>query len=182
MKTNQNLVRKLNDFEIVQRTRDGFFNATYIIKQWNILTGQKKEITKFLDLEGTKSFVKSLIKIENLDTQNGAYVKSRASRGVNAGTWLHPYLFVKLMMWLSPDFEVHVIKFVYDNLILFRIEGGDAYKEMNKEFDLWLQRNKNRRPDKYDYINLANHIKKMVGVKEWNWATEKQLKNNLYNA
>ena len=35
MKTNQNMIRKMGDFEVVQRTKDGMFNATGLLKQWN---------------------------------------------------------------------------------------------------------------------------------------------------
>lgn len=41
---------------------------------------------------------------------------------------MHPYLFVKFAMWLSPTFEVKIIQWVYDNLIEFRLLAGDHYK------------------------------------------------------
>ncbi len=34
-------------------------------------------------------------------------------------------------MWINPRFEVKVIKFVYDQLIEYRNEAGNAYKEMS---------------------------------------------------
>jgi hypothetical protein len=43
---------------------------------------------------------------------------------------MHPYLFVKFAMWLSPAYEVKIIKWVYDHLIEFRLLAGDHYKEM----------------------------------------------------
>ena len=44
---------------------------------------------------------------------------------------MHPILFVKFAMWLNPQFEVKVIKFVYDEMIKYRNEAGDAYKELS---------------------------------------------------
>ena len=35
MKTNQNMIRKMGNFDVIQRTKDGFFNATTLLKQWN---------------------------------------------------------------------------------------------------------------------------------------------------
>lgn len=131
MKTNQILTRKMGEFDVLQRTKDGMFNATALIKQWNIHSKQSKEVTKFFENENTKEFINALISEENLHTQNSAYVKSKASRGLNAGTWMHPYLFVKFAMWLNPSFEVKVIKFVYDELVKYRNEAGEAYKEMS---------------------------------------------------
>lgn len=117
-------------FSVEQRTKDGMFNATALLKQWNESAGEKKEIKKFFENQNTKEFIAALIEEENLDGQKSAYVKSKASRGKNVGTWMHPILFVKFAMWLNPRFEVQVIKFVYDQMIFFRNEAGDAYKAL----------------------------------------------------
>lgn len=130
MKTNQIMTRTMGLFTVEQRTKDSMFNATALLKQWNETSGEKKEITKFFENENVKEFISALMEEENLHTQNFAYVKSRASRGLNSGTWMHPILFVKFAMWLNPRFEVQVIKFVYDQMIAYRNEAGDAYREL----------------------------------------------------
>ena len=33
-------------------------------------------------------------------------------------------------MWINPSFKVKVLKFVYDEMIRYRNEAGDAYKEL----------------------------------------------------
>jgi hypothetical protein len=124
MKTSVNMIRRMGNFEVTQRTKDSFFNATELIKQWNEYSGQKKEVTKFFELENTKEFIKALLLEENLNTQDSAYLKTRGKYG---GTWMTPILFIKFAMWLNPNFEVKVIKFVYDNLIAFRHNAGDNY-------------------------------------------------------
>lgn len=127
MKTNVNVTRKLQDFEVVQRTKDSMFNATSLVRQWNESKKESKEITKFFENKQTKDFIETLINEENLNTQDSAYLKTR---GKNGGTWMHPYLFVKFAMWLNPKFEYHVIKFVYDQLIKDRLLSGDHYVEL----------------------------------------------------
>lgn len=131
MKTNQIMVRPMGDFEVTQRTKDGFFNATELLKQWNKKSGMKKEVTKFLDLDSTSELIRVIMERENLHTQDSAYVKSRASRGDNAGTWMHPILFIDFAMWINPSFKYDVIKFVYDEMIRYRNEAGDAYRELS---------------------------------------------------
>ena len=106
MKTNQEMTRRMGKFNVIQRTKDGMFNATDLLRQWNTSSGEKKEIYKFFDNENTRQFVEALILEENLNTQNSAYLKSR---GKNGGTWMHPILFIKFAMWLNPRFEVQVI-------------------------------------------------------------------------
>lgn len=120
----------MGDFKVTQRTKDGFFNATELLKQWNCASGMKKEVTKFLDLDSTSELVKIIMEREDLHTQDSTYVKSRASRGDNAGTWMHPVLFVDFAMWINPSFKYDVIKFVYDEMIKFRNLAGDAYPSM----------------------------------------------------
>jgi len=133
MKTNQTLTRQMGDFSVYQRTSDGMFNATALLKQWNELNGMKKEMKDYFVNQSTKEFIDTIIKRENLHRGNSPYVKSRASRGNNAGTWMHPLLFIDFAMWINPSFKYDVLKFVYDQLIQFRIEAGDTYREMAAE-------------------------------------------------
>lgn len=130
MKTNQILTRTMGNFEVSQRTSDGMFNATVLLKQWNKHSGMQKKLDHFFDNNSTNEFIDAIISEENLDARNSVYVKSRASRGDNAGTWMHPLLFIDFAMWLNPTYKVKVLRFVYDQLIKFRNEAGDTYKDL----------------------------------------------------
>lgn len=136
MKTNVIMVRDMGNFKVSQRTKDGMFNATALVKQWNFsqnLSGRKgKRIDDFLNLNNTKSFLEVLVAEIN-NTENSRYLKTHEStRGKNGGTWMHSYLFIKFAMWLNPKFEVKVIKFVYDELIKYRHDAGDNYKLLSE--------------------------------------------------
>lgn len=137
MKTNKVMKRKMGAFEINQRTKDGMFNATALLKQWNREFGMKKSIDHFFENQGTKDFIEVLASEENLHTRNSVYVKSRASRGDNAGTWMHPILFIKFAMWVNPKFEYYVIKFVHDQLIEYRHKAGDHYRGLTRALALF---------------------------------------------
>jgi len=128
MKTSVNIIRKLNDFDVVQRTGDGMFNATLLLSQWNKSNkGSKKEMGDYFRNTSTQEFVKSLESEDSLKDGNSPYYKSR---GKNGGTWMHPYLFIDFAMWLNPSFKLQVIKFVYDQLIEHRNLSGDYYKTL----------------------------------------------------
>lgn len=129
MKTNQVMLRPMGCFSVEQRTKDGMFNATALLKQWNESAGEKKEIKKFFENQNTKEFISALIEEENLNGEKSAYLTSRGK--YSGGTWMHPILFVKFAMWLNPRFEVKVIKFIYDQMIAYRNEAGDAYRELS---------------------------------------------------
>jgi hypothetical protein len=162
MKTNQNMIRKMGNFEVIQRTKDGFFNATALLKQWNnsidnqqvlhtqnsgyvknstenqqvILHTQnstylkKKDIDDFFLNKSTQEYIQVIMQKENLNAETSVYLKSRASRGVNAGTWMHPMLFIDFAMWLNPYFKYDVLRFVSDEMIKYRNLAGDSYKTL----------------------------------------------------
>lgn len=122
------MIRKMGNFNVVQRTKDSMFNATQLLKQWNKYSGQKKMMSHFLENISTKEFIKVLENDNDTSYRNSVIMKSRANKGINAGTWMHPYLFIDFAMWLNPKFKLEVIKFVYDQLIEFRHSAGDMYR------------------------------------------------------
>lgn len=89
-----------------------------------------KKLDHYFENKSTEEFITTIESKENLHTRNSVYVKSRASRGINSGTWMHPLLFIDFAMWINPEFKYDVLKFVYDQLIQYRNEAGDTYKEM----------------------------------------------------
>jgi hypothetical protein len=122
----------MGDFEVTQRTSDAMFNATELLKQWNKSNELGKKLDHYFENKSTEEFINTIISKENLHARNSVYVKSRASRGENAGTWMNPILFIDFAMWINPSFKYDVLKFVYDELIKYRNEAGDAYHEMSE--------------------------------------------------
>ena len=129
MKTNQIIKRPMGAFVVEQRTKDGYFNATTLMRQWNQANGSKKEIKDYLENKSTQEFLTALISEEDLNGENSPYLTSRGK--YNGGTWMHPIMFIDFAMWLNPAFKVKVIKFVYDQMIKFRKDAGDAYKDLS---------------------------------------------------
>jgi hypothetical protein len=68
------MVRRMGEFDVVQRTKDSMFNATTLLNQWNKYSGQSKEVSKFFENENTKEFITALITEEKLNTPNSAYL------------------------------------------------------------------------------------------------------------
>lgn len=128
MKTSVNMVRKMGNFEVVQRTKDGMFNATELLKQWNKYSGMKKEIKDFFENKSTKEFIQTIESEDSANRGNSPYLKTRGKHG---GTWMHPYLFIDFAMWLNPKFKYKVIQFVHDQLIEQRHSAGDMYKTLS---------------------------------------------------
>lgn len=127
MKTNQIMIRPLANFKVEQRTKDGYFNSTELLKAWNLANSSNKELKDYLSNKATQEFLKALCEEENLNRGNSPYL---ATRGRNGGTWMHPLLFIDFAMWLNPTFKVKVLKFVSDQMLSYRNEAGDAYKAL----------------------------------------------------
>lgn len=131
MITNQIMKRPLADFTVEQRTKDGYFCLTGLLNNWNLKMGTKKELKDYFENKATQEFVKALADEENLHGDKSPYVKSKARLDRGGGTWGHPLLFIDFAMWLNPHFKVKVLKFVSDQMLTYRNDAGDAYKQLS---------------------------------------------------
>lgn len=142
MKTNNVLTRPMGDLSVNQRTKDGYFNATTLINQYNRLNDSNKEIKDYLENKSTQEFLSALVAEENLHGENSPYVTSKARADRGGGTWMHPIMFIDFAMWLNPSFKVKVIRFVSDELILLRDQAGDNYKKLSAAVSTIIDKNK----------------------------------------
>ncbi|WP_042372657.1 KilA-N domain-containing protein [Bacteroides neonati] len=137
MKTNQEMVRQMGNFNVIQRTSDGYFNATGLLRMWNSANpNEQRRLDNFWEVTHLDKLMSEIAENElHFKSLNFGDLKnalSMACRGKkNGGTWMHPILFVKFAMYLSPRFEYHVLKFVSDEMIRYRNDAGDAYKELS---------------------------------------------------
>ncbi len=132
MKTSVEMNRQMGNYIVVQRTKDGYFDASYLLKQWNVLNKEKK-IINFLNLDSTKRFIAEINEQESHSQKNdyGYFQAVITIKGKNTASgkkpdkvYMHPYLYIDFAMWLSPEFKYQVIKYVYDELIEFRHAAG----------------------------------------------------------
>ena len=65
MVTNQLMLRKMGDFDVIQRTKDGFFNATKLINDWDNKNDMTKNVNHYLSLSSTKEFIDTIVKRES---------------------------------------------------------------------------------------------------------------------
>lgn len=134
MKTSVNMLRKIGDFEMTQRTKDGYFDANTLLRKWNKnKDNPERAMSRFIDSPKTKEFILELSQNANLQ---GGIIQQVKGRNTKKGktldkTWMHPYLFIDFAMWLNPKFKLKVIEFVYDQLIEFRHNAGDMYKGLS---------------------------------------------------
>jgi hypothetical protein len=183
MVTNQIMKRDFNGNAVSQRTSDKFFNATELLALYNSDSQTTKRFDDFWRNQNVQEFVKEvendlILNPANSTHFNNANISWQSTRGRNGSTWMHPYLFVKFAMWLSPKFELQIIKWVYDNLIDFRVDAGDYYKEMCSALKDYHERNDDV-IHPYIYVNEANLLNMLVfnnvKAKQRNDASELEL-------
>lgn len=61
----------MGSFDVQQRTKDGMFNATVLLQQWNDTFKSEKRLRHFLETDNTQEFIFALIEdVNNTKTQN----------------------------------------------------------------------------------------------------------------
>lgn len=147
------LTRKMGNYDVLQRTSDGYFDANALLRQWNANPENKrKSVAEIVRNKQFQEFAKTLYESENQvdNYQDGnnhqvtneyglpiSLMKIQRGRHTKNGrvedkVWMNPYLFIKFCMSLNPRFEVSVVKFVTDELIKFRNEVADSYKNWSR--------------------------------------------------
>ena len=163
MITNQLMKRDFMGDTVTQRTKDSFFNATELLAVYNSLSETTKRFDDFWRNGNVSDFLKELEKELILNNDNLRGLKTHETkRGRGGATWMHPYLFVKFAMWLSPKFELNVIKWVYDNLIEYRQSAGNHYKEMCEAICSYYYENSKEKPTPLVYSNEAKFLNSLV--------------------
>ena len=62
MKTNQDMIRYIDTFSVVQRTSDGYFDGSELLRQWNSVEGNsQRKMDEFLLSKETSQFIVALI-------------------------------------------------------------------------------------------------------------------------
>jgi len=62
MKTNVVMIRPMGQFEVQQRTKDGFFNATDLLRQWNAANPwENRRLDNFWQSTNLSKFMKEVV-------------------------------------------------------------------------------------------------------------------------
>lgn len=169
METQVLMKRELFGCEIKQQSKTEFLSATDLVKagnKWRNANGYN-DFNLSLYLKGS-SFNDFKSELEN---KHGKCVS--IGRGRNSNTWVHPLIFIDVALAINPKLKVEVYEWLFDNLIKFRNDSGDSYKEMAAA--IYIRYSNKKQFPKY-IQKVANYIKQQLKVKDWETANEEQLK------
>lgn len=169
MKTAVVMKRELFGCEVEQNSKTEMFNATSLAKagnKWRVANGLSEfNLSQWLKSKGTHEFTQALA------VKHGEVLK--VGRGRNSATWIHPLLFIDMALAISPSLKIEVYEWLFDNLIKYRNESGDSYVKMSGALFV----NATDKSNFPRYIQgVANNVKLACNVKDWQTATELQLK------
>lgn len=169
METQVVMKRELFGQQISQQSKTEFFNATELVNagnKWRIANNKKSfNLSQYLSSSGFLEFQ------NELKEKYGNVISK--SRGRNSATWVHPLLFIDIALAINPKLKVEVYEWLFDNLIRFRNDSGDSYKQMSSAI---YSRFTNKREFPNYIQRVANYIRVQLNVKDWQKASEEQLK------
>jgi len=143
MKTSVIMKRFVGASEVRQDSKTGMFNVNDLLSIYNKQGKRQKRIEPYMRRKESKELIEAILKRLNPNDNNSCYLDSdiiRTAKGrVNGGTWMHPYMFIDFAMWLSPDFKVMCIEWIYDQVIELRNQVWDDYKELTSAIKTYLQ-------------------------------------------
>lgn len=116
MKTNQEMIRKMGMFNVIQRTSDGYFNATHLLRQWNdTYSTEQRRIDKFWDCTHLDKLMSEIAENElNFKSPNfGELKKCPFAYLQGQEKWRHmdaPYLIYQICHVSESTFRVSCIE------------------------------------------------------------------------
>ena len=162
--------RELFGANISQQSKTGFFSANDLMTAGNKFRAINElrlfKLQDWLNLPSTKEFIIELEIVTNTKVKI-------ATRGRTATTWIHPFLFIDLALYISPKLKIEVYQWITDELLKYRNDSGDSYKKMAGA--LYLNtKNKSKFP--IIMKKAAQKIQNACKVTNWQEATTTQLK------
>ena len=156
---------------LTAKHRSGHINATELLKLGNkqrIINGlQPVTAPQLKRNKGLKAFIHSVEK----QIESGQYDTFNISKpviyvegvGNKAKTWAFLPIALKMASLLSSDFEAELYRiFINDSLLQLRDDGGNNFKRLNKNIDLYLGGRKDKTSNRGCYIQAAKLLRDKI--------------------
>lgn len=176
MKTEMTMKRQLLGGVIRQKHKSGYLSLNDLMLIGNEFRRKNalppKKIEQYFQVDSHKEFLKEVALVEGCTVDDLRIV----IRGRNGSQYAHPLVFLDVAMWFNPKLKVHILKWFYDNLLLYRDNSGESFKSMMAALDAAGHMKKVAM-----YALVAKRIACACGVfsdgkDRWQTATEDQLK------
>lgn len=172
MKTEVVLKRVFLTGEVRQKSKSGLFCATDLVmignKKRRELMKDKFNLYQHLKTKNVLNFINEL----HFQFPNEVIIEKKG-KGAGAQTWVHPLLFIDIALSIDPKVKIQVYNWLQDELLKYRNDSGDSYKKM---VGCLYERTTDKTNFSKHIQEIAKGIKTVLKVKNWEKATEEQLK------
>ncbi len=153
-------------------------NATQMAKIFG------KEVTHFLENDGTQKFINSCLKTRNSEFLGVPKREDLVFGKQKSGTWMHRILALKFAAWLDPDFEVWVFMTI-DKIILghYKEQKEATSEKLKAERELELKKQEliEKYPEFLDFLEIEGKVndaekRRLKAIRD----SVKQLKLDLF--
>ena len=169
MITEVTMERKLFNMTIKQKSKSEFLSATDLVRagnSWRSING--------LDVFNINEYFRRVSTVEFIKELEAKYGEIKTTRrGKSGDTWVHPYLFIDIALAISPTLKIEVYDWIFDNLLKYRNDSGDSYKNM---CGFLYAHTTNKQYFAREVISIADKVRLACGVENWQLANENQLK------
>jgi len=155
---------------IIWQREDEFLALSHIVK---IINNERAKnglayvnIVHFFQTQNVKDF------ITELDKEIGKPCYIRATKSSTG--WIHPFLAIKILTHYNPKLEIQVYKWLWDYLIDNRHRTIKSNIAMRGALYTYATQ-KDRISFSKNIKALQQRIKEIIGVEDWNKATNEQL-------
>ena len=129
MKSNE-ITIKMGNYYVIQRTKDGMFNATDLLRHFNE-ENKEKHLEHFLKAQSTKEYIHILEFASNNYCWEEKFKVIEIEKGKQGQVWMHPYLFFEFLAWLNPMFRFDMMKLINE-----QTTNGQIFGEHNDVGDV----------------------------------------------
>jgi len=141
MKSNE-ITIKMGNYYVIQRTKDGMFNATDLLRQFNE-DNKEKHLEHFLKAQSTKEYISVLEFAAKNYCISEKWIIIEIERGKYGQVWMHPLLFLEFAAWLNPMFRYDILVNIYNQIIEFKQifrDNQDVYEILStlQEYKTYL--------------------------------------------
>jgi len=169
MKTEVIMKRDIFGETISQKSKSEFLSATDLL-----LAGNKYRLANNLPFTTLNAYFSNSKNKEFIAELSDKYDKVKTDgRGKGNHIWVHPLLFLDIALWLDPRLKVQVYEWLQDHLLEYRNSSGDSFNRMKGAL---YSKASNKAMFSKNIQIVARYIRLECGVKDWETATESQLK------
>ena len=113
MDENVEITKRLGEIDIIQRSSDGYINATFIEEQLDndYLEGTQASVMDIIEAPGTQKLIEDM---KGTSVDDGKFYEEDDNENI----WISPALLLPFSMQISSKLELEIIEWFYNSRMI----------------------------------------------------------------